>query len=188
MYLPPVRTVTLGVAEPHPLSVDVIERAVVRARRAGDTIGAAGYEVQTLRLSTRPVFDDMAAWEALAIVDYARDLQGMLDRFGFGFCSLGPARANVAEGTIVDVLVSNPALSCTVELATESFGIRTGAARSAARIMRRLAEETEEGFGNSGSPSWPAPLLDARSFPPPITAGRPVCRSAYREPGSWPRR
>jgi uncharacterized protein (UPF0210 family) len=166
MYLPPVRTVTLGVAEPHPLPADVVERAVVRARRAGDAFRAAGYEVQTLRLSTRPVFDDLVAWEPSAIVDYARGLQGMLNRLEFGFCSLGPARADVGEQTIADVLARNRALSATVELATVSSGIRTGTAWSAARVTRKLAEETEEGFGNfrfavlacvpPGSPFFPA--------------------------------
>jgi uncharacterized protein (UPF0210 family) len=132
----PIRTLTLGVAEPHPLSGDVIAKAAAALRRAEAQCRDAGREVQTLRLSTRPVFDDMTPTAA-----YARELQAMLDDVGLVYCSLGPATDGIE--LIPDLLVGNDALNCTVRLDGN-----TGAARPAAEAMLRLANETEEGFGN----------------------------------------
>jgi len=50
----PIRTLTLGVAEPHPLTPEVIRRASAILSVAQQRLRARGYEVQTLRLSTRP--------------------------------------------------------------------------------------------------------------------------------------
>jgi hypothetical protein len=132
----PIRTLTLGVSEPHPLAGDVVAKAAEVLRRAEATCHDTGYEVQTLRLSTRPVFQDMTPTAA-----YARDLQAMLDDAELVYCSLGPATSDVE--TVADLLIGNDALNCTVRLDGN-----TGAARSAAEVMLRLANETEEGFGN----------------------------------------
>jgi uncharacterized protein len=150
----PIRTLTLGVPEPHPLSADVVVKGADALRRAEAAYRDAGYEVQTLRLSTRPVFDDMAPTAA-----YARDLQAMLDDAGLTYCSLGPATSGVE--TIPDLLIGNDALNCTVRL---DGHLR--AARPAAEAMLRLANETQEGFGNfrfavlacvpPGAPFFPA--------------------------------
>ncbi|GAA4630697.1 hypothetical protein GCM10023196_057090 [Actinoallomurus vinaceus] len=132
----PIRTLTLGVPEPHPLAADVVTKGADALRRAEAVFREAGYEVQTLRLSTRPVFDDMTP-----TVAYARDLQAALDDAGLTYCSLGPATSGVE--TIPDLLIGNDALNLTVRLDGN-----TSAARPAAEAMLRLANETEEGFGN----------------------------------------
>ncbi|MGI5233502.1 DUF711 family protein [Actinoallomurus sp. CA-142502] len=132
----PIRTLTLGVAEPHPLTGDVIARSAEALRRAEAACRADGHEVQTLRLSTRPVFGDMTPTAA-----YARELQAMLDDAGLVYLSLGPATDGVE--LIPELLIGNDALNCTVRLDGN-----TAAARPAAEAMLRLANETEEGFGN----------------------------------------
>lgn len=154
MFTLPIRTITFGVAEPHPLPGGLVEETAAVARRVETACRDAGYLVQTTRLSTRPVFDDLAGWTAPEIVGYGRDLQGMLDRVGVGFCALGPAMAARPDfpldrlDAIADLLVDAEALNCTVQLATTELGIRVCAAGPVARIMRRLAHETDQGLGN----------------------------------------
>jgi uncharacterized protein len=138
-------------------------------RRAVDVFGRAGYEVQTARLSTRPVFSDLGGWVPDAVALYAGDLQGALEAAGVEFCSLGPARRGTAPDRIVglaDLIVGREALNCSVMVATVGAGIDLVAARAAAEVMLRLASETKEGFGNfnfaalacvgPGSPFFPA--------------------------------
>lgn len=154
MQTPPIRTITLGLAEPHPLTAKVIEQSAAILQNASARYADEGYEVQTVRLSTRPVFDDLADWSSTALIDYVRELQRMLDDAGVGFCSLGPAQAARPGfpleriGLIADMLAATSALNATVQLATREDGMRAEAASAAARVMRRLAHETEEGFGN----------------------------------------
>lgn len=167
-----IRTITLGIADPHPLSPEVIQRAAATLQRASARYTEAGYEVQTVRLSTRPIFDDLADWSPAALVDYAQGLQRVLDDAGMSFCSLGTAQAARPDfpleriELIADLLGPTGALNATVQLATAEDGMRAEASLPAARVMRRLAYETAEGFGNfrfavlacvgPGSPFFPS--------------------------------
>lgn len=169
MPRPPVRALTLGVSEPHPLDARAIEQAAEKLRRTADVFGRAGYDVQTLRLSTRPVLSDLGGWVPDAVALYAGDLQGALEAAGVEFCSLGPARRGTTPDRIVglaDLIVGREALNCSVMVATVGAGLDLVAARAAAEVMLRLASETKEGFGNfnfaalacvgPGSPFFPA--------------------------------
>src|SRR5258708_39743340 len=154
MRKPPVRTITLGLAESHPLNAGHITRAAGILHRARQRFGDAGYEVQTVRLSTRPLFNDLADWSGEQLLRYARDLQRMLDEPGLGYCSLGPAQAARPAfpleriELIPDLLAATSAISMTVQLADREYGLREAAALPTARAMQRLANETTEGFGN----------------------------------------
>jgi uncharacterized protein (UPF0210 family) len=168
----PIRTITLGMAERHPLTGEAVAGAANLLRRFEAAYQEAGYEVQTLRLSTRPMFIDLADRSPGEMVRYARDLQGHLDAVGLEFCSLGMVPAWSPDVSlehvelIPDLLVGCASLNATVQLAQPGSWPRSEAARAAARVISRLAEETEEGFGNfrfaalacvpAGTPFFPA--------------------------------
>src|SRR6266699_3735194 len=92
MAFPPIRTITLGLAEAHPLPAQSIFRAASLLQQARKRYTEAGYEVQTVRLSTRPVLTDLDYWSPAALLQYARDLQSALSEAGLDFCSLGTAQ------------------------------------------------------------------------------------------------
>lgn len=151
---PPIRTITLGIAEPHPLTASVIEHAKTILEHARVRYIDAGYEVQSLRLSTQPIFTNLAGWSVSAILAYAKDLQSFLDTAGLQYCSLGPAQVTNPDfpldrlQLIVDILARSRALSTTVQLATLEHGLRQDAALPTARIIQQLAQETSNGDGN----------------------------------------
>ncbi len=168
----PVRTLTLGIADAHPLTATTVQQARTILLSASKRFNDAGYAVQTLRLSTRPLFDDLADWSSEALLQYVKDLQGMLDDADLGFCSLGPAQAAHPAfplerlNLLADLLIPTHALSATVQLATVEHGLRADAALPTAAVIKRLAQETEEGQGNfrfaalacvaPGTPFFPA--------------------------------
>ncbi|MGH2482693.1 MAG: DUF711 family protein, partial [Ktedonobacteraceae bacterium] len=184
MQKPPVRTITLGLEEAHPLKAASITRAANALQQARQRVSEAGYEVQTVRLSTRPIFDDLGDWSASQLVSYSQQLQRMLDEAELGYCSLGPAQAARPDfplahlELIPELLASSSALSMTVQLADREHGLREEAALPIARVMQRLAHETAEGFGNfnfamlacvePGSPFFPAAY---HSGPASLTLG-----------------
>jgi uncharacterized protein (UPF0210 family) len=172
MPIPPIRTITFGIAEAHPLKSEVLERAAAALHNASIRYTEAGYEVQTVRISTRPILDDLTDWSSSALLNYAQELQRILDDIGLSYCSLGTAQA-ARPGfplerldLVADLLASTSALSATVQIATPTHSLRAAAALPAARVMKRLAQETEEGFGNfrfamlacvePGSPFFPS--------------------------------
>src|SRR5260370_24199394 len=154
MPFPPIRTIKLGLADPNPLSFDKIQYTANTLQKASARYTETGYEVQTVRLSTRPVLDDLADWLPDALLHYAQELQRMLDNVGLSFCSLGPAQAARPDfpldrvDLIADVLATTTAINMTVQLATSEYAPRMEAALRCAGVMKRLAEETPEGFGN----------------------------------------
>ena len=165
----PVRALTLGVADPHPLTPQALQKLASTLDRATAAVTEAGYEVQTKRLSTRPLLSDLAGWSPTEVVRYGGQLQDALDGLGIGFCSVGPALPNSGAGlteVLADVIGGRPALSASVLVATPEGGLDLRAVRAAARTMVRLARETDEGFGNfnfaalacvgPGSPFFPA--------------------------------
>jgi uncharacterized protein len=172
MHIPPIRTITLGIADPHPLTPEVIKQAASILKHASTRYSEAGYEVQTIRLSTRSIFDDLADWSFTTLINYAQELQRVLDDVGVGFCSVGTAQAARLDfpleriELIADLLAQTSALNATVQIATPESGIREEAALPAAWVIRRLAYETVEGFGNfrfamlacvaPGSPFFPS--------------------------------
>ena len=174
----------VGIAEPHPLSPQTVARAAGIAHRAGDEFTAGGYAVQTVRLSTRPVFGDMAAESPGRIVRYTSELCGWLGQAGIGYCSLGPAPASSPDfpvkriDFIPDMLIGAEAVSCSVQLATSHDGVRGDAAEPVARTIRRLACGTPKGLGNfrfaalacvgPGGPFFPAAYHDG---PASLTVG-----------------
>jgi uncharacterized protein (UPF0210 family) len=170
---PPIRAITVGVAEPHPLSPAAIADGAARARRARDAFETEGYAVQSIRLSTRPVLEDLADWAPAAIVDYAVALDSQLrEEAGEPILSVGTAQADrpgfVLEriGILADVLVATRSIYGTVQVATVDNGMRAEAALPAARVATRLSRETDEGFGSfrfavlacvePGAPFFPA--------------------------------
>src|SRR6516165_2112473 len=114
---PPIRTITLGLADAHPLTSGAIQRASAILKSASARYTEAGYEVQTVRLSTHPIFDDLADWSFTAIIDYVQELQHMLDDAELSFCSLGTAQASRPDfpldriASIVDMLIPTSAIN-----------------------------------------------------------------------------
>ncbi len=176
MPTPPIRTITLGLADAHPLTSEAIQRATKLLKDASARYTEAGYEVQTARLSTRSMFDDLAGRSSTAIINYVQELQRMLDDVGISFCSLGTAHAARPDfpleriGLIADILAPTSALNATVQLVTMKHGLRSEAALAAAEVMKRLAHETAEGFGN-----FRFAVLAC------VTPGSPFFPSAYHE-------
>src|SRR5215469_15459336 len=89
-----IRTITLGCGTPHPLNAATISRAAMFLRQAQTAAEQAGYAVQTTRLSTRPVLEDLSERSDDELETYASELQRLLDTHGIGFCSLGAAPAS----------------------------------------------------------------------------------------------
>ncbi len=169
---PPVRTLTLGIAEPHPIPSVALQQAHQVLLQAQKRLTEQGYEVQTIRISTRPLLVDLADWTPAAIQAYAFDLQRLLDDYHLAYCSLGTAPAAQKDfpltrlELLADLLISTQSLNATVQIATLADGLRPEAALSAAALIQRLARETPAGLGNfrfamlacvePGSPFFPA--------------------------------
>ncbi len=149
-----VRTITVGIGEPHPLSDAALERARKLLRSAEVAFRESGFEVQTLRVSTRPLFQDRLHARDAEIVNYAAGLQERCEQRGIEYLSLGPVLADDPKlpveriNLLTEMLAPNPALNASVQLASAANGVRLEAAVATAQVVRTLAQHTPEGIGN----------------------------------------
>jgi len=187
----PVRALTLGVGEPHPLPDAVLEDVASTLHLIAGAVTRAGYQVQTERLSTRPMLTDLSDWSPASIVSYTADLQRALNDLDIAFCSLGPATPNLGPGRselLADVIAGHPALSASALVATTEGGLDLRAARAAARTMVRLARETDRGFGNFNFAALACVGPGAPFFPAAYHSAEPVGPASLAAPGATARR
>ncbi|MBF6590163.1 MAG: DUF711 family protein [Ktedonobacterales bacterium] len=141
-----IRTITVGIGDPHPVDERAIERAAVFLREARARAEAAGHIVQTTRIALRPLLADMLTADDTAIMRYAHRLQQDCDARNITYCSLGPAPAELPGFPMERItlfphlLAQHASLSATVQLASARHGPRYEAALAVARAMRDVAE------------------------------------------------
>lgn len=172
---PPVRALTLGVAAPHPLPERALAEAAAQLRDVSAAFTGAGWQVQTERLSTRPVLADLHEWPDASIVAYAKDLQAALESCGVPWCSLGPALPHHGPGRallMAELLAGNPALNASVLVASPDAGLRPEMAGAAAEVMLRLANARPDGLGNFNFAALAC-----------VAPGAPFLPAAYHLPG-----
>src|SRR5690348_14944683 len=92
-----IRTITLGLGDPHPIDEAAIHRAVSLLRAARASLEKDGYTVQTIRIATRPLLEDMKFASDETLITYAQNLQSLCDSYEITYLGLGPAPADNAD-------------------------------------------------------------------------------------------
>jgi uncharacterized protein (UPF0210 family) len=165
-----IRTITAGVTLAGPDDFDKLRSAADFLKAAKEQYAAAGYDVQTVRISTQPLPEYLPDWMNQAAVD---SLQG-IDQFaldnGVGF-SIGQLltedRYDVDFAPWVASLIQQTnRLSMTALAATAEHGIHDQAIRATAEAISAIANESAGGEGNfrfaatayipPGTPFFPA--------------------------------
>lgn len=144
-----IRTITCG------LQVDFsdwngAEKALAKAvevlRQAQSSCEAAGYEVQTVRLSVAPFLPSLKSRDRRDNI--LRELAGFCESHKLEFLSLGPLYAAQLEvGEIVEILAKYPAFNFSTVIAENGRTLDKGV-REAARIIAGLATATPDGLCN----------------------------------------
>lgn len=141
-----VRTITAGIA----LENQVFERPVAGAldflRGASKAVGTAGYEVQTLRLTTTPCGQYLRNMPVAEIARWGRSLDRALTDGGAS-AALGPANGLTVDA-VTSLLSQTEKISVTINVTTADNQLDEGAVRTAAAIIRALSVQTKEGLGN----------------------------------------
>jgi uncharacterized protein len=152
-----IRSLTIGAALPSDVAAraSLVARLGEFARMGRAALEAAGFTVQTTRLSAQPMERWLSPGEdAPATV---AELSRACAEAGIDYCSLGTIQA---QGNGEDVagpfaeliprlVLENDNLFASVQVADRGEGgVNLDAVRASAGIIRALAEGTEDGFGN----------------------------------------
>lgn len=147
-----IRTVTAGTTLPAATDLGAIERAVRFLARARQTVEAAGYELQTVRIATQPFLLGLGpraradALPAIQALDRAAHAASALLALGpvFG----GDAADSDFAPWAAELARTTENVSFSVNVLSPAGGVSTAAVRAAAEAMVAIARATPGGIGN----------------------------------------
>jgi uncharacterized protein (UPF0210 family) len=149
-HKPPVRAITAFVRlSPESLQPQLVD-AVAFLRRAQRHFEAAGYTVQTVRVTTQS-FLDYGHLSRSALADLFQQLEALAEEQGITI-ALGPAmRSDEDQPDAVELIAETIArsrhLSCNIIVGSEA-GVHARSARAAAETMLSLAQNSPLGQAN----------------------------------------
>src|SRR6266571_4387650 len=151
MSIIPVRTITVHIGEPHPLSNTTLMRAKKFLHVAAQLFLESGFEIQMLGVSTRPLFLDHGHARESEITSYANTLQMRCEDHGIKHLSLGPILADNPRipvervNLLPEILAPNSALYVSVQIASNTYGISIEGVKSVARVINEIGKIASTG-------------------------------------------
>lgn len=147
-----VRTITAGVELSAALELDRIEKALTFLDRAKESFGAAGYEVQTVRVATNPVIANMDASSRARALSRLAEIDQLVAAHGAIF-NIGPIlTTNRTDDELVEwsqaLVRTTRTISFSTVIASPDGGVQANAAATTAKIMVALCRTLPDGLAN----------------------------------------
>jgi uncharacterized protein len=149
-----------------------IAEALVFLRKAKASYEKAGYEVETIRITTQPFPEYTKGLSSEQALDFFRDYDALAVKQGFD-AAIGPAMLkdsdDAREAELLGIILSRAkTLNASISIAGED-GIHWKSIQAAAQVIKYLEDHTTHGQGNfsfaasalvpSGTPFYPASYL-----------------------------
>ena len=169
---PKIRAVTAFVRLDRAQYKTQIAEALVFLRKAKAAYEKAGYEVQTIRITTQPFPEYTKGLSPEQVLAFFRDYDALAVKEGFD-ASIGPAmmkdKDDAGEAELLGIILSRAkTLEGSISIAGED-GIHWQSIHAAALVIKYLEDHTTHGQGNfnftaaalvpSGTPFYPASYL-----------------------------
>jgi uncharacterized protein (UPF0210 family) len=169
---PKIRAVTAFVRLDRAQCKTQIAETLVFLRKAKATYEKAGYEVQTIRITTQPFPEYTKGLSPEQVLEFFRGYDALAVKEGFD-AAIGPAMLkdsdDAGEAELLGIILSRAkTLEGSISIAGED-GLHWQSIRAAALVIKYLEEHTKHGQGNfnftaaalvpSGTPFYPASYL-----------------------------
>ena len=166
-----IRSITYFCDPKWPLDEDIISQAGDFITQARSAYESGGYEVQTVRLATKPfpkLLHQKSSSSESEVIEFAQQLENVATSLGFDYIAIGPALPEFPESyqVIPDVLAATQNIFASGVMSTADTGISLAAVRACAQIIHQLGPADPNGFANlyfaalanvePGAPFFPA--------------------------------
>ncbi|MGE0823634.1 MAG: DUF711 family protein [Candidatus Binatia bacterium] len=148
-----IRSITFGVELKPTLDPRVVAHVGRFAAQLRNAYQDEGIMVQTLRLATQPFPQYLGTCTEDATVRFAQELQSCCGEHGIDFVSLGPVNPYVeAEQLLITILprliAETEVIFTSAVLVPTGHSVSRALVQTIARVVQKIAQTTEEGFGN----------------------------------------
>jgi uncharacterized protein len=144
-----IRTITCFY-DPLVLDPLAVQRLGEMAAAAATRFEAAGYEVQTRRLSTTPFSTYLDLKDQAGMVATVQKMEQEAQAHGFAYLSIGPAAVGDASSyaAILPILSATRSVFTSGHMTTAAEGVSLPAVRACASVIHGAAGITPDGFTN----------------------------------------
>lgn len=143
-----IRTITTGVSLQSPDVEDQIRQTAEFNRKAKEVFEKAGYEVQTTRIATNSWEEYLGSLSDAEIVSAIQKIEQICQSLDVSFFNMGYAKTPDKIKLIPEFNKVTSQISCSAKIGDKENGIDFENAKVAAQVIKRIAEETENGYGN----------------------------------------
>ncbi len=163
-----IRALTAFVDPNWPIESERIEEAGLAIQAMREALSEAGYEIQSLRLTTPPPSNIANSIAPSERPDFAQRLEAEAFVHGFDYAAVGPALPEEPEGfeAVPEILAATENVLTSAIIADRDIGISFAAARACATAIVHASTVNPDGFANlrfaalanvpPGSPFFPA--------------------------------
>jgi uncharacterized protein (UPF0210 family) len=163
-----IRSITYFDHPGDPVTEDSIKRAGAFSVHAREIFPSAGFEVQTIRFASPPFPLLLGRMEGDHLIDFALQLEALLQPLGYDYISLGPALPSHLQtySLLPDLIAATEHSFCSGMLTEGSRRISLPAVRACGQVIHSLSTVEDNGFANlyfaalgnvpPGAPFFPA--------------------------------
>jgi uncharacterized protein len=166
---PKIRTITAFLRLDRQNYGAQVAAALTMLRAAKEEFARAGYEVETIRITTQPFPEIIRGLSPQQALDFFQEYDKLAQREGFA-TDIGPAMMadndDPAQADLLAQIIAGTQGINGFVLVADGSGIHWNAVRAAARVIKYLEEHTTHSEGNF--------RFAAGAFPPPIAPFYPV--------------
>jgi len=143
-----IRTITTGVSLQSPNDEDKIRQTAEFNQKAKDVFEKAGYEVQTTRIATNSWEEYLGSLSDAEIVSAIQKIEKICQSLSVNFFNIGYTKTPKKIKLIPEFIKFTSQIWCSAKIGDKENGIDFENAKIAAQVIKRIAEETKNGFGN----------------------------------------
>ncbi|HYW18900.1 MAG TPA: DUF711 family protein [Nodularia sp. (in: cyanobacteria)] len=169
-----VRTITTGITLTSPQSTDKIKQAHEFNQQAKEIFAQQGYEVQTTRITTNSWEEYLSNLSKIDILHEIQTLEQICQSLNISFFNIGYANQPETIALIPDINKHTSIIYCSSQLGNRETGINFENAWESAKSIKRIAQESENGYGNFRYCAWANCQPGIPFFPTAYHVGDPA--------------
>jgi len=149
-----IRTITTGISLQSSKEIEKIKQAAEFNQQAKALYEQQGYEVQTTRISTNTWAEYLQGLSTIEILSEIQTLEQLCQNLNISFFNIGYANQPETIAIIPDINKNTSIIYCSSKIGDRENGINFENAWESAKVIKRISQESENGYGNFRFCAW----------------------------------
>ncbi len=149
-----IRAITTGLLLQSANQSEKIQQVATFNQQAKDFLEQQGYEVQTTRIASNSWGEYVAGSTAQEIVNKINNLEQICLNLNVNFFSIGHVCKAERIALIPEINKNTSIIYCSSNIGDTESGINFANVRESATVIKRISQETANGYGNFRFCAW----------------------------------